>query len=132
MKNHTPISTITISEMQECDVISVSKSDYIYEYEVKISRADYKKDFIKETYSYNKIIHQNKKKELKNFTTTHYFNFVSRDLITIDEVPDYAGLIYIDEDGSFEIIKKQNYYKNKSQSPFIRKLAHNLTCKLVF
>jgi hypothetical protein len=27
-----------------------------------------------------------------------------RDLITIDEVPDYAGLIYIDEDG-FEIIK---------------------------
>jgi hypothetical protein len=32
--------------MQECDVISVSKSDYIYEYEVKISR-DYKKDFIK-------------------------------------------------------------------------------------
>jgi hypothetical protein len=43
MKNHTPISNITISEMQECDVISVSKSDYIYEYEVKISRADYKK-----------------------------------------------------------------------------------------
>jgi hypothetical protein len=29
-KSHSPISThVTISEMQECDVISVSKSDYI-------------------------------------------------------------------------------------------------------
>jgi hypothetical protein len=31
-KSHSPISThVTISRMQECDVISVSKSDYIYE-----------------------------------------------------------------------------------------------------
>jgi hypothetical protein len=49
-----------------------------------------------------------------NFTTTHYFNFVSRDLITIDEVPDYAGLIYIDEDGSFEIIKNKTITKTKA------------------
>jgi hypothetical protein len=48
-------------------------------------------------------IHQNKKELVY---LLHYFNFVTpRDLITIDEVPDYAGLIYIDEDGSFEIIK---------------------------
>jgi hypothetical protein len=51
-------------------------------------------------------IHQNKKGELV-YLLPNYFNFVTpRDLITIDEVPDYAGLIYIDEDGSFEIIAK--------------------------
>jgi hypothetical protein len=37
----------------------------------------------------------------------NYFNFVTpKDLISIDEVPDYAGLIYMNEDGSFDIIKK--------------------------
>ena len=47
-KQHPIISThCTIDGLQECDVISLSKSDYIYEYEVKISKADYKKDFIK-------------------------------------------------------------------------------------
>jgi hypothetical protein len=46
-KSHSPISTHVTISRTKCDVISVSKSDYIYEYEVKISRADYKKDFIK-------------------------------------------------------------------------------------
>jgi hypothetical protein len=68
-KSHSPISThVTISEMQECDVISVSKSDYIYEYEVKISRADYKKDFIKK---HTHIINENTPKQERTclFTT---------------------------------------------------------------
>ena len=35
------------------------------------------------------------------------FNYiVPKDLIKIEEVPEYAGLIYFSEDMSFEIIKK--------------------------
>jgi len=52
-KSHSPITTrFTGMGLQECDVISVSKSDYIYECEIKISRQDFKKDFIKEKHNH--------------------------------------------------------------------------------
>ena len=56
-----------------------------------------------------------------------------KDLISLDDVPDYAGLIYMNEDGSFDIIKKPKLlHSTKANDALIRKLAHNLSCKLVF
>lgn len=136
LKGHSPISShVTISQLSECDVISVSKSDYIYEYEIKISRADYKKDFIKEKHS--QMISENHTKIVKNemmYLSPNYFNFITpRGLISLEEVPEYAGLIYINEDFTFDIIKKPLLlHKTKASPQFIRKLAHNLSCKLVF
>jgi hypothetical protein len=54
--------------------------------------------------------------------------------VSIDEIPDYAGLIYINDDNSFEIIKKQSYYtKPRQMDAFIREgRTYNLTCKLSF
>lgn len=135
-KSHSPITTrFTGMGLQECDVISISKSDYIYEYEIKISRADFKKDFVKEKHTH--IINENytkiKKGELIYFLP-NYFNYITpRDLITVDEVPEYAGLIYMNEDLTFDIIKKPKLLHNtKANDAFIRKLAHNLSCKLIF
>lgn len=135
-KKHSPISTrVKISGLQECDVISVSKSDYIYEYEIKISRSDFKKDFIKEKHNHilNEKFTYTRKGELL-FRICNYFNYVvPRDLISIDEVPEYAGLIYINDDFTFEIIKKPKLiHKTKATPEFIRQLAHNLSCKLIF
>ena len=51
----------------------------------------------------------------------------------VPEVPEYAGLIYINEDFSFEVIKKPKLlHKTTANQEFIRKLAHNLSCKLIF
>ena len=136
LKGHSPISShVTISQLSECDVISVSKSDYIYEYEIKISRADYKKDFIKEKHS--QMIRENHTKIVKGemmYLSPNYFNFITpRGLISLEEVPEYAGLIYINDDLTFDIIKKPLLlHKTKASPQFIRKLAHNLSCKLVF
>ena len=48
-KQHSPITTrFTGYGLSECDVISISKANYIYEYEIKISRSDFKVDFNKE------------------------------------------------------------------------------------
>jgi hypothetical protein len=135
-KQHSPITTrFTGMGLQECDVISVSKSDYIYEYEIKTSRADFKKDFIKEKHTH--IINEKYTKTIKGQLTyllPNYFSFVTpKDLITIDEVPDYAGLIYMNEDSSFEVVKKPKLlHKTKANEEFIRKLAHSLSCKLIF
>jgi len=135
LKGHSPISSHCTIMLQECDVISISKSNYIYEYEIKISRADFKKDFIKEKHT--NIINENYTKIKKDeiiFLLPNYFSFVTpKGLITADEVPDYAGLIYINGDSSFNIIKKPKLlHKTKANNSFIKKVAHNLTCKLVF
>ena len=135
-KSHSPITTkFTGMGLQECDVISVSKSDYIYEYEIKISKSDFKKDFIKEKHNHiinEKFTYVRKGEQL--FRVCNYFNYVvPKDLISVEEVPQYAGLIYINEDFTFEIIKKPRLlHKTKATPEFIRQLAHNLSCKLIF
>jgi hypothetical protein len=135
-KGHSPISThATIQGLQECDVISISKSDYIYEYEVKISRSDFKADFKKP--KHNLITEKNFIKETKKETfylVPNYFYFVvPENLISIDEVPSYAGLIYVTETQDYNIIKKAPViHKTKASNEFIRALSHQLTCKLVF
>lgn len=135
-KTHSPITTrFTGMGLSECDVLSISKSDFIYEYEIKISRADYKKDFTKRKHS--DIINENFTKTGSKGTwylLPNYFNYiVPKDLIKIEEIPEYAGLIYFNEDMTFEIIKKPRLlHKTKANNEFIRKVAHNLSCKLIF
>lgn len=143
-KQHSPITTkFSGYGLSECDVISITKSDYICEYEIKISRSDFKADFNKEKHKLmleKKCIKERLIKEnnemIKDtwYLTCNYFNFVvPKDLIRVDEVPEYAGLIYMDENLNFEIIKKAPLiHKTKASNNFIRQLSHNLTCKLVF
>jgi len=136
-KSHSPITThFSGSGLSECDVISISKSNYIYEYEVKISRSDYKKDFIKE--KHNLILNEKHTMLSHNgdliYLLPSYFSFVTvKDLIRVNEIPDYAGLIYINEDFKFDVIKKPKLLHNiKANEKLIRKIAHNLSCKLIF
>lgn len=143
-KQHTPITThFTGYGLSECDVISVSKSNYIYEYEVKISRSDFKADFKKEKHklmterrsTQERIIKENNQmiSDVWYLTPNYYYFVVPYGLVSIDEVPEYAGLIYVSESFEFTIIKKPILiHKEKASSRFIRKLSHNLTCKLVF
>ena len=143
-KQHSPITTrFTGYGLAECDVISISKSNYIYEYEIKISRSDFKADFNKEKHKLmlerkctkTRMIKENNEKVKDTlYLTPNYFHFVvPTGLVTIDEIPEYAGLIYMDTDLNFEIIKKAPLlHKEKASNNFIRQISHNLTCKLVF
>jgi len=135
-KQHSPITTrFTGMGLQECDVISISKSGYIYEHEIKTSRADFKKDFIKEKHT--NMINENCTKTVRGelvYLLPNYFSFLTPfGLVSAEEVPEYAGLSYIGDDGSITQVKKPKLlHKTKANDEFIRKLAHNLTCKLVF
>lgn len=143
-KQHSPITThFTGYGLSECDVISISKSNYIYEHEVKISRSDFKADFKKEKHKLMTERKSTKERLIKEnnqmikdiwYLTSNYFYFVVPDgLISIEEVPEYAGLIYVSENLEFNILKKAPLiHKEKASSRFIRQLSHNLTCKLVF
>lgn len=143
-KNHSPITThFTGYGIGECDVLSISKSNYIYEYEIKISKSDFKADFKKDKHrlmiegkgSKERLIKENNQM-IKDtwYLTPNYFYFVLPiDLIKVEDIPEYAGLIYINEDSQFITIKKAPLiHKVKATNNFIRQISHNLTCKLVF
>lgn len=73
----------------ECDILEVTKSGYSHEYEIKISRADFKVDKLKQKHG------ENKYDTLQAGKRVNYFSYVCpHGLITPDEVPEWAGLIY--------------------------------------
>ena len=70
----------------------------------------------------------------ENYLSPNYFYFVVPvGLVKIEEIPEYAGLIYMGDDMVFDIVKKSPIIHNiKASDKLIRKLSHNLTCKLIF
>ena len=83
----------------ESDSLSVTKSGYVYECEIKISRSDFFNDKKKEkkhqilegTYQLSK--YQKEYPERPNY----FYYVVPENLIRPDEIPAHAGLIYITE-----------------------------------
>jgi len=69
----------------ESDVITVTKANFVNEFEIKLSTADYKKDFEK--------IERHTILESKSESRPNYFWFICMPDVT-NEVPEYAGLIH--------------------------------------
>lgn len=75
----------------ESDVLKITKSGYAYEFEIKISKADFKNDFKHKKKKH--LLLENKENQVK--MPNYFYYVVPEDLITEDEVPEYAGLIYV-------------------------------------
>lgn len=124
----------------ESDKLIETRSGLIYEFEIKISKSDFKNDFKKKD---KHVILEGKQTHLptfdslekiykemyeKNYLVSHfkkpnYFYYaVPEGLITVDEVPEYAGLIYIiPDDGEyhftwFRIVKQAPKLHNEKYS----------------
>lgn len=112
----------------EMDVLRIANnSNYLVEYEIKISLSDYKADFKKGTkYGYSKHEKLQYGKSLCN-----RFYFVCPQNI-IKSVPAYAGLIYyLHENNTFQIKKAapllhKNIIDSKNLRVFCNKLASRL------
>lgn len=109
----------------ESDILEVTKAGYLYEYEVKISKQDFKQDFKKSKRSIvgidktrNLLYEENKKHdELKDGKYSNYFYFITpENLVTKEEIPDYAGLIYVKESSATYYTSKKGYYTKESYS----------------
>lgn len=83
----------------EADLFSISKAGYMYEFEIKLSRSDYHRDFKKvskhKMFESGRGCTSNTKSGLK-IKSPNYFTFVCPEgMISVDEVPQYAGLLYV-------------------------------------
>ena len=123
----------------ESDKLLETKSGYIYEFEIKISKSDFKNDFknkkdkhyILETCfngeeKYLPSFYERFKEASKNqpmltesvfaqrilarktstYKKPNYFYYaVPEDMIAPEEVPEYAGLVYVNKNGGLRIVK---------------------------
>jgi hypothetical protein len=140
-KGHSPIAPNFMTyNLHECDIISVTKDNYTYEYEIKVSLADFKADFRKvikhECLAKGKgvIVHQGKRKGQITHLICNYFYYVCPACL-IEEymVPEYAGLIWVHYDGRIEYKKQApRLHSIPADDKLLRKIAHNLTQKNLF
>ena len=92
----------------EADILEITKAGYSYEYEVKVSRADFKKDVEKRKYDVKKY------DLLTGCERVNYFSYVVPEgLISADEVPEFAGLIYVNTHESKYSDGKGTYIKHR-------------------
>ena len=75
----------------ESDVLKITRSGYAYEFEIKISRGDFKNDFKHKKKKH--LLLENKENSSK--MPNYFYYVVPEGLVTEDEVPEYAGLIYV-------------------------------------
>lgn len=110
----------------ECDLFKITKDNYVVEYEVKISRADFFKDFSKGS----KWIETTKHDKIKHGTLCNRFFFVVPfGLVSKAEIPDYAGLIYYDEYyNRFDLIKTAKLI-HRNQFNNFRKICTTLNSR---
>lgn len=105
------------SNCWESDYLSLTNSGYFYEGEVKISKSDFKADFKKEQ---KHLILENsfKNEKTDNSLCPHYFFYaVPEGLVTIDEVPEYAGLVYMTD--------FYPYYQWVKKAPLLHKVKYD-------
>ena len=98
MPNYTPY------KWYECDMMGVTKSGYMREWEIKISKSDFKADALKGKKLYDQKVrsyrHENKHQLLESGNEkcpSQFWYVVPEDLIQVNDVPDFAGLIYARE-----------------------------------
>ena len=119
----------------EADVLMITKAKLVYEYEIKTSKADFKKDFTK--ISKHKI-YSDKNPHLvkqRNYPKKpNYFYYVCVEgLIKVSEIPSYAGLIYITKKGlSKEIKKAPKLHSYKFPDSMVWQIATTLTARIKF
>lgn len=84
----------------ECDVFRISKTDMVYEYEIKISESDFKADFKKNRRKRvkGKLITEKKHDIIVSGERTNYFSFVVEKSLAhlADDVSGLYGFYVVD------------------------------------
>ena len=131
----------------EADVLGISGAGLMYEYEIKVSRADFLADFKNKQYkhlilsrgegveTYDKWVkgkHTDDTYELITLPNKFYFA-CPVGLIKLEDIPTYAGLVYIDDQGEYIEIKPAPFiHRAKANEIIYKSIAATLSERLVW
>lgn len=100
----------------ESDLLAINKeTGYITEYEIKISRADFKADFKKN--KKHEMLEKSFKSKNEKDLPNHFYYVTSPGLLDKSEIPSYAGLIEIGSSVRF-LKRAPILHKNKIDNGF--------------
>ncbi len=105
----------------EMDIFRMTPSGMVYEYEIKISRSDFKNDFKKSYDEYRSGGHEVESVKMKHDIIksgerkcNRFFFVVPEGLVKPEEVPKHCGLMYFQDNGYFRTVKNAPLlHKNK-------------------
>jgi hypothetical protein len=117
----------------EADMITVMKSGYVNEIEIKISKADFKNDFKHKKRKHWMMEKVRDTQAFEKFSANYFWYAIPKALHPkIDfPIPDYYGLIVIDEPLKFiSIIKRAKLlHKGKITQKQLHRIGRSLTYK---
>lgn len=121
----------------ECDVLSLTKANMVHEYEIKITRSDYKADFRNKKRKHKSLVDRRsyaavwkRYPENKNVQTLtpNYFWFVTAPMDI--EIPEYAGHMIVKESNRgpiLEVIKTApRLHREKIRANQVNSIARGL------
>lgn len=127
----------------ECDVFGIRKSGYCDEFEIKTSRGDFFADskkvlheieYVNEEYQFKHgagRILKSTSYALGSHITNYFWYVVPTDMIAVEDVPEWTGLIYITETGHVRPIKSPKLlHKRKVSADFKYKMARKATFRI--
>lgn len=125
-KGNVCAPNIKYYQKYETDLLGISKSSLITEFEIKRSAKDYEADFTK---GRKGRWPTNKHRDIAKGKLSNYFYFVCQPyVINLPDIPEHAGLIYI-TDAGIEIQKRAPKLHSK-KAPVI--LQHRICRSLAY
>lgn len=131
------VTNFTGMGFAECDVLRITTSNIVYEYEIKNSRSDFKADF-KKTYKHDRLSGRVDvdKKNIRYSghpaRPNHFYYVCLEGLIKESEIPSYAGLIYIVDDNIRVVKKAPKLHSFKATAKLIHTVALLLSARFVY
>lgn len=121
------IANIYVYGRNESDLLTVTKAGYVDEIEVKVTRSDFHKDKSKHRHEAYLTLPAWRYTEQGPVCWLHglahypnrFWYAVPENLVTPEEVPEYAGLYYVTDDGRVYAVKKAPQLHEAKAGPFV-------------
>lgn len=114
LRNHIVCENISPLFKWEMDVMSVSQSGRMYEFEVKISKSDFKADAKK-----RKDYFYSEKTIVKQWAPNFFSYACPAGMLTINDIPPFAGLYYFENGEITEVRAPRLLHNSTHDKQFI-------------
>jgi hypothetical protein len=90
----------TTGILSEADLLSLTPTHFIHEFEIKLSKSDFRADFKNKHFKHQKfgqLLTQDEEEKKPYYCPNYYWFVMPENLLPLESIPDYAGLIYVKE-----------------------------------
>lgn len=117
----------------ESDVLSINKNNLITEYEVKVSRGDFRADAGKKKWKWYE-------KKIEDMISNYFYYVCPAGMLSAEEIPPFAGLIYATNTGlqwvkAAPLLHHKRHDRIRTLSKFCRVMSERRylgCCRLTF